>query len=150
MRRWMVLTALVSAPALAKPWHGIEPGVSRLEMVIEKFGAPTRRVPTGAKEILAYIGAQAIRGTKQAQFRVDSRTGTVERIDVFPAPVIDLSGIEESYGPVCRKGGEVPCYVKKVTKDQRVYLDYVSLGLAIFLNADGKTVHSFVFQLASA
>lgn len=147
-RRALLLLLALSPGALAKPWHGIEPGVSKKDEVVKKFGTPTKSLTSGGKEVLAYLQKQAIKGTKQAQFRVDPSTQVVERIDVFPGPVIDREAIEGSYGPACAKGAPTaaPCYVKKVTDDFRTYFHYPELGLAVFFNEDGKTVHSLIFQ----
>ena len=92
-------------------------------------------------------GKEAIKGTTEAQFKVDPKTKIVERIDVFPGPVIDKETIEGSYGPACPNGPPpaTPCFVKKVTDDFRTYYQYSKLGLAIFFKEDGKTVHSFIF-----
>ena len=43
-----------------------------------------------------------------------------------------------------------PCYVKKMTDEFRTYYLYQKLGLAIFFNEDGKTVHSFIFTTLKA
>jgi hypothetical protein len=153
MRTLAVVAVLIAAlPALAKPWQGIEPGVSKKDDVTQKFGEPSRVVAQGEKEIIAYFGKEAIKGTTQAQFKVDSATKVVERIDVFPGPVIDKEAIENSYGPACPSGPAPasPCYVKKVTDEFRTYYLYSKLGLAIFFNEDGKTVHSFIFTTMKA
>jgi hypothetical protein len=148
MRTLAIVVVLAAAtPAIAKPWQGIEPGVSKREEVLQKFGEPSRVVTTDGKEIIAYFEKEAIKGTTQAQFKVDPNTKIVERIDVFPGPVIDKETIENSYGPAC-PGGPAPanpCYVKKMTDDFRTYFHYTKLGLAIFFKDDGKTVHSFIF-----
>jgi hypothetical protein len=143
---------LFALPAAAKPWQGIEPGVSKREEVIQKFGEPSRVVTTDNKEVIAYFGKEAIKGTNQAQFKVDTATKLVERIDVFPGPVIDKETIENSYGPACPSGAAPasPCYVKKMTDEFRTYYLYQKLGLAIFFNEDGKTVHSFIFTTLKA
>ncbi len=147
MRAPIVFLALLSASALAKPWNGIDPGTSKREDVVKKFGEPTKSVPSEGKEVIAYLGKQLIKGTTQAQFRVDATTKVVERIDVFPGPVIDRESVENSYGPACPAGAqpEGPCYVKKVTDDFQTYFQYPKLGLAVFLNTDGKTVQSFIY-----
>ncbi len=153
MRTLAVVAVLIAAlPALAKPWQGIEPGVSKKDDVTQKFGEPSRVVAQGEKEIIAYFGKEAIKGTTQAQFKVDAATKVVERIDVFPGPVIDKEAIENSYGPACPSGPAPasPCYVKKVTDEFRTYYLYSKLGLAIFFNEDGKTVHSFIFTTMKA
>lgn len=153
MRTLAVVAVLVTAlPAMAKPWQGIEPGVSKREEVIKKFGEPSRIV-AGDKEVIAYFGKEAIKGTTQAQFKVDTATKVVERIDVFPGPVIDKDAIENSYGPACPASGPAPaapCYIKKVTDEFRTYFLYPKLGLAIFFKEDGKTVHSFIFTTMKA
>lgn len=144
----IVAVLLAAAPAVAKPWQGIEPGQSKREQIIQKFGEPSRVVTNEGKEIIAYLEQKAIKGTKQVQFRVDPGTQLVERIDVFPGPVIDKESVESTYGNACPASGRqpaAPCYQKKITDDFRTYLLYPKLGLAVFLNEDGKTVHSFIF-----
>ncbi|PTL78300.1 hypothetical protein [Vitiosangium sp. GDMCC 1.1324] len=144
----IVAVLLAAAPAVAKPWQGIEPGQSKREQIIQKFGEPSRVVTSEGKEVIAYFGPKAIQGTKQVQFTVDPGSQHVERIAVFPGPVIDKESVESTYGPACPSSGKVPaapCYQKKITDDFRTYLHYSKLGLAIFLNEDGKTVHSFIF-----
>jgi hypothetical protein len=146
-----LLLLLAAAPALAKPWQGIEPGVTRREEVLKRFGPPTRTLkPEAGKpgpEVLGYLSKQAIRGTTQVQFKLDAASGVVQRIDVFPAPVIDRETIENTYGAACPAGPlpEAPCFLKKITDDFRSYYFYPRLGLAIFFNEDGKTVNSFIF-----
>lgn len=144
--------ALLALPALAKPWNGIDPGVSKRAEVLEKFGTPSRTVTQDGKEIIAYFQSEAIKGTTQAQFRVDPKSGVVERIDVFPGPVVDKDTIEASYGPMCPSGKQpaTPCYQKKITDDFRTYFLYPKLGVAIFFNEDGKTVQSFIFTTLKA
>src|SRR4051812_7033363 len=136
MRNALTVAAFVAlAPAaLAKPWNGIEPGSSKKDEVIKKFGEPSKVVKVDSKETLAYLSDKAIKGTTQAQFKVDSASGTVERIDVFPAPVIDKDMVESSYGVACPGSGPAPkdpCYVKKITDTFKTYFVYVKLGLAV-------------------
>jgi len=144
----IVVVLFAAAPAVAKPWQGVEPGQTRREQVIQKFGEPSRVVTSEGKEVIAYLGERAIKGTKQVQFKVDPGTQLVERIDVFPGPVIDKESVESTYGNACPSGKAAasgPCYQKKLTDDFRTYMLYAKLGLAVFLNEDGKTVHSFIF-----
>jgi hypothetical protein len=152
MRTLVAIAVLIaSMPAMAKPWQGIEPGQAKRGEVIQKFGEPSRVVTANNKEIIAYFGKEAIPGTTQAQFKLDPTTKIVERIDVFPGPVIDKDTIENSYGAACPTTGAqpaTPCFVKKVTEDFRTYYTYSRLGLAIFFKEDGKTVHSFIFTPA--
>ncbi|AGC44794.1 hypothetical protein MYSTI_03482 [Myxococcus stipitatus DSM 14675] len=150
------LTALavfaLAFPAAAKPWQGVEPGVTKKDEVIKKFGEPSRTVSQDGKETIAYLGKEAIKGTSQAQFKVDPTSQLIERIDVFPGPVIDKETIETSYGPACPSGPvpSAPCYQRKLTDDFRTYFLYPKLGLAIFFNEDGKTVQSFTFTTQKA
>jgi hypothetical protein len=156
MRNALTLAALVAlAPAaLAKPWNGIEPGTTKKDEVVKKFGEPSKVVKADAsKETLAYLGDKAIKGTTQAQFKVDAQTGTVERIDVFPGPVIDKDMVESSYGAACPTSPPMPkdpCYTKKITDNFKTYFVYVKLGLAVFFKEDNKTVSSFVFTPMTA
>jgi hypothetical protein len=144
------LALLAAAPALAKPWQGIEPGVSKKEEVLKKFGVPSKSVPSGDKEILAYLEKEAIKGTTQVQFRVGAE-GLVERIDVFPGPVVDKETVETSFGPSCASTPNAPaCYAKKITDDFQTYFVYPKLGLAVFFKDDAKTVQSFVYQPVKA
>src|SRR5688572_28599053 len=118
MRTLVLVTILTTAlPAHAKPWQTIEPGVSKRADVLKRFGEPSRTVTTEGKEVIAYFEQRAIKGTSQAQFRVDPATKVVERIDVFPGPVIEKDTVEESYGPACPAGKAPasPCYLRKLT-----------------------------------
>ncbi len=148
----LVIALLIAQGALAKPWNGIEPGVSHRDDVVKKFGEPSKTVNHEGKEILAYVGSQTIKGTTETQFRIDAGTKVIERIDVFPGPTVDKDAVESTYGPPCPPGPQpaTACYVKKLTEEFQTYFLYAKLGLAIFLNEDGKTVHSFVFQVQKA
>jgi hypothetical protein len=143
-----MMLAMLVAMTVAKPWQGIEPGVSTRDDIIEKFGKPTKTVTGDGQEVLAYQKGNQITGTKQAQFKVDSKTGVVQRIDVFPEPKLVLKQIEKKYGPECGAKGsdtkEKPCYLKRV-EPQRMYVVYGKLGLAVFFSDDG-TVASFAFM----
>jgi hypothetical protein len=147
MSRLALLLLVLPALSLAKPWQGITPGggVSDLD-VIGKFGEPTKRVSARGQTVLVYSGLQAIKGTVQAQFKCDPATKEVQRIDVYPEPVIDVSAIERSYGRSCEAtGDEEPCYHRKQTAQKHPYFLYSKLGLAIFFKDDDKTVLSFAF-----
>ncbi|HSP81793.1 MAG TPA: hypothetical protein VLQ93_24955 [Myxococcaceae bacterium] len=145
-----VAVLLAALPAAGKPWQGIEPGTSKREQVVKKFGEPSRVVTSEGKEIIAYFEKAAIKGTRQVQFLLDSKTQVVERIDIFPGPVVELEAVESTYGAACPSGrakarSSSACFVKKLTEDFRTYLLYRSLGMAVFLNEDGKTVNSFIY-----
>lgn len=145
MSRLTCLLFLVSTLAFAKPWQGITPKVSSEFDVEGKFGEPSKKVQARGQEVLIYSGAQAIKGTVQAQFKCDPQTKEVQRIDVYPEPVLDKAAIEKSYGPSCETNGAAePCYWKKETAQKHVYFLYAKLGLAIFFKED-KTVQSFAF-----
>ncbi|MFY0578648.1 hypothetical protein ACN28S_34020 [Cystobacter fuscus] len=60
-----VAVLLAAAPAVAKPWQGIEPGQSKRDSVIQKFGEPSRVVTTEGKEVVAYFDERAIKGTRR-------------------------------------------------------------------------------------
>jgi hypothetical protein len=133
-------------PALAKPWNGIHPGVSSSVDVVGKFGEPSRRVMVQGQEVLLYSGPTAITGTVQAQFKCNPATHIVERIDVYPAPVIPKEAVEKSYGGQCDPmEAKEPCYWRKKSSNAHIYFLYVKLGLAVFFKDDGKTVASFAF-----
>jgi hypothetical protein len=96
------LAAILLLPALpaigsAKPWQGVNPGTSTQAEVVEKFGEPTTRTKRGARSVLAYLGEQALPGTKQAQFYV-AEDGTVLEITVFLATQLEREAIEGTYG----------------------------------------------------
>src|SRR5262249_49681702 len=136
------------AAGWAKAWNGIEPGVSRRDEVVKRFGPPSKTLTVSGKEVLAYTEAAAMKGTSQAQFRVDPSTGVVERIDVFPATTIDRDTVEATFGPVCPKAGApqpAACFQKKLTDDFRTYYVYSRLGLAVFFEENEDRVQSFVY-----
>jgi len=148
-RRLAILTLLVTAAAAqAKAWNGVEPGVSRRDEVVKRFGPPSKTLTVSGKEVLAYTDAAAMKGTSQAQFRVDPQTGVVERIDVFPATAIDHDTVEATFGPPCPKSGApqpAACFQKKLTDDFRTYYVYARLGLAVFFDETDDRVQSFVY-----
>ena len=142
-----MMLVMVAALTLCKPWQGIAPGVSTRDEVLEKFGKPTKTVPSGSLDIVAYQKGNLIKGTTQAQFKIDQKTNVVQRIDVFPEPKLVLKDIEKAYGPECTlkapETKEAPCYLKKL-EPQRMYIVYGKLGLAVFFGDDGH-VTSFTF-----
>ena len=146
--RWFIVFVLLPLAAFSKPWNGIVPGQSSRADVVAKFGEPSKVVTAAGREVLAYLKDKAIRGTTQAQFKVDPANGLVERIDVFPAVELKLKDIEASYGPECTRGVsdqvEAPCHLKR-DDDKKKYIVYQRLGLAIFLKEDGVSVQSFTF-----
>src|SRR5215831_13999883 len=115
--RLVLLVLLVSAAAArAKAWNGIEPGITHRDEVVKRFGPPSKTVTVSGKEVLAYTDSSAMKGTSQAQFRVDPGTGVVERIDVFPSTAVDHDTVEATFGPICPKAGApqpAACFQKK-------------------------------------
>jgi hypothetical protein len=151
MSRLAFLLALTPLVGLAKPWQGIIPGGGSSDLdVIGKFGEPTKRLSARGQLVLVFSGLQAIKGTVQAQFKCDPKTKEVQRIDVYPEPVIDMAAIEKSYGKSCQATeGAEPCYWRKETPQKHPYFLYPKLGLAIFFKDDDATVLSFSFLPAA-
>jgi len=143
-----LIAVLLPALALAKPWNGITPGETPKAEVVKRFGEPSKKLAQGDKEVMAYIGDQAIKGTPQAQFVI--KEGKVEQMVVFPATTLELPEIEDTYGKACavveKNGKAAHCYHKQLTDEFRTYLWYKRLGLVVFLNEDKKTVHSIIFN----
>ena len=81
-RSLLAASALLSASALAKPWNGIDPGVSHRDDVVKRFGQPSKTL-TVAEGSLAYTESAAIREARRPSSG-SIGTGLVERIDVFP------------------------------------------------------------------
>ncbi len=145
LSRLVLLLLAWGSSAGAKPWNGIAPGTSSSLDVIARFGDPSKTLTAEGKETLVYSGPKAIKGAAQAQFKL-SQDKTVERIDVYPAVVLDVDAIEDSYGPACdEKHTNEPCFVKKETQQKHSYYVYGRLGLAVFFKDDGRTVQSLAF-----
>jgi len=152
-RTLLVTLLLLAGTARAKAWNGIEPGITHREEVVKRFGPPSKTVTVSGKEVLAYTDSAAMKGTSQAQFRVDPATRLVERIDVFPATVVDHETVEATFGPVCPKTGApqpAACFQKKLTDDFRTYYVYARLGLAVFFDETEDRVQSFVYTAPRA
>ena len=146
MSRLLFVTLLCAASAaLAKPWNGITPGASGALDVLGKFGEPSKRLKAKGQDVFVYTKEKAIKGTVQAQFKLNTATQVVERIDVYPEPVIDSAAIEKTYGPLCEEPRKEPCYHRRETEAKKPYFLYLKLGLAIFFKDDGRTVQSFTF-----
>ncbi len=147
----LVVLASWSRAALAKPWNGLDPGVASVIDVIGKFGEPGKRVTLKGKDVLVYSGDRALKGAVQVQFKVDPKSQTVERIDLYPEPVITSAQIQKSYGEACAAHGPVePCFYSRETPTKHRYFLYLKLGLAIFFKDDNETVKSFSFLPAGS
>lgn len=145
MSRFLTMSLLLSLPAVARPWNGIAPGAATSADVTAKFGEPSKVTQIKGSDVLVYSNDRAIKGARQAQFRIDATRRTVTRIDVYPAVDIDAKAIEKSYGPECAKGQREACYVRRENAAKHLYFTYPSLGLAIFFNDDNATVKSLTF-----
>lgn len=146
MSRLLFVMLCLPTLASAKPWQGLEPGLANELDVLGKFGEPTKSLDARGKRVLVYSEKKAIKGTVQAQFKIDPATKIVERIDVYPEPYLDADTIEKTYGPDCTaEGATNPCYQRKEAEGGRVYYLYARLGLAIFFKDDNRQVQSFAF-----
>lgn len=147
MSRLLIVLCLCGAPAaLAKPWQGIEPGVSKKADVLAKFGQPSKTLDARGKTVLLYEDKLAIKNTVQVQFKLAQGTEVVERIDVYPLVILSSADIEKSYGTSCDADEPtVTCYVKKETDRGGLYYLYNKLGLAIFFKDDNNTVQELAF-----
>ncbi|MGB8930485.1 MAG: hypothetical protein WCC48_04450 [Anaeromyxobacteraceae bacterium] len=125
----VALTALTLCPltASAKAWQGIVPGTSRIDQVIGKFGEPTSRTQRSTRTVLAYLGEQALPGTKQAQFHA-REDGVVLEITVFLATQLDKDAIEGTYGRSPRK---------TFTDDFLPVWLYEAEGVTVYFTKDG-------------
>lgn len=140
-----IVLVLLPVPALAKAWRNVNPGSTKGVEVVKRFGEPTKRLARGDKQVLAYYDDEAIEGSKQAEFMVGT-DGKVEQIAVFPAAAVEKAAIADTFGPSCSDKQQPNCFVQKVSEDDlKPYLWYENLGLVVFLNADGKTVQSFLY-----
>lgn len=145
MSRVLLLLVVLPAVAQARPWQGLVPGTATEKDVVAKFGEPTGRANKDGRVVLAYTGAQAIKGTKATQLEVDAKTKTVLRMDVFPAASLDKDAIESAYGGRCTgKAGETRCYEKKLTERLTFYFVYPD-GLAVFFDDSGRQVVNLTF-----
>ncbi|HUL58839.1 MAG TPA: hypothetical protein VLU43_06180 [Anaeromyxobacteraceae bacterium] len=93
----LLLAAALPAAAHAKAWQGITPGTSSADDVQSRFGEPTTKTKRAGRVVLAYLGDQALAGTKQAQFYT-GEGGVVQEITVFLATQLEKEAIEGTYG----------------------------------------------------
>lgn len=131
MRSLVLLTvaalALTPIAASAKAWQGITPGVSTMDEVVNKFGEPTTKSKRATRTILAYLGEQALPGTKQAQFHV-REDGVILEITVFLATQLEKESIEGTYGMSPRK---------TFTDDFLPVWLYDAEGVTVYFTKDG-------------
>jgi hypothetical protein len=123
----LLATALLPFTAFAKAWQGITPAVSTVDEVVNKFGEPTTRNKRGSRSVLAYLGEQALPGTKQAQFHVRD-DGVILEITVFLATQLEREAIEGTYGKSPRK---------TFTDDFLPVWLYESDGVTVYFTKDG-------------
>ncbi len=124
-----VVAALALSPlaASAKAWQGITPGVSTMDEVINKFGEPTSRTKRSTRTVLAYLGEQALPGTKQSQFHA-REDGVILEITVFLATQLEKEAIEGTYGMSPRK---------TFTDDFLPVWLYEAEGVTVYFTKDG-------------
>jgi hypothetical protein len=124
-----VLAALTLLPlsASAKAWQGITPGTSTIDEVVNKFGEPTSRARRSTRTVLAYLGEQALPGTKQAQFHA-REDGVILEITVFLATQLEKEAIEGTYGRSPRK---------TFTDDFLPVWLYEADGVTVYFTKDG-------------
>jgi hypothetical protein len=135
-----LLALLCPTAGQARPWQGIEPGRSRIDAVVTRFGEPTTRKQRGPRSVVAYKGDQALSGTKEVQFacRAD---GVVEEITVFLASPLDPESVEGTFGkPQSRSFVEATF--------QKVWL-YPQKGVTVFFDREG-TVEAITYGVSSA
>jgi hypothetical protein len=125
----LVLAALAPSIAQARPWQGIQPGVSTQREVLERFGEPATRAKRGARTVLAYHGERAPAGTRQAQFHVDG-SERVQEITVFLTAQLDAETVEGTYGKPPQR-----TFVEDTF--QKVWL-YPASGVAVYFGKDGN------------
>jgi hypothetical protein len=126
-----LLLFLAAAPVLAgaRPWQGVQPGVTPLQDVVQKFGEPTTRTKRSARTVLAYYGEQSLPGTRQAQFHADAN-GVVQEITVFLTAELDADSVEGTYGKAPQK-----TFVEDTF--QKVWL-YPQSGVTVYFTKEGN------------
>lgn len=131
---------LLPASALAKPWHGLTPGVSTKNDVIKKFGSPTRELPLTSRYDSGLIFQGKIaqeHGSEEAQFFFDAQGKLVE-IFVFPAVALHRDDVIKAYGTA---------YEERRTDDFRLYFLYRAEGFIVFFDKDNESVNQMHFVL---
>jgi hypothetical protein len=123
----VVALTLLPLSASAKAWQGISPGSSTMDEVVNKFGEPTTRSKRATRTVLAYLGEQALPGTKQAQFHV-REDGVILEITVFLATQLEKESIEGTYGRSPRK---------TFTDDFLPVWLYEADGVTVYFTKDG-------------
>jgi hypothetical protein len=125
----LALAAAAPLPASARPWQGVQPGVTPLADVVQKFGEPTTRTKRGARTVAAYFGDQALPGTKQAQFHADG-AGVVQEITIFLTAELDPETVEGTYGKAPQK-----TFVEDTF--QKVWI-YPQSGVTVYFAKEGN------------
>ena len=129
---------LVPATALARPWHGLTPGVSTKNDVIKKFGSPTRELPMTVSYAsgLVYQAKEAQEyGADEAQFFFDN-AGKLTSVFVFPAVQMKKDDIIKAFGSN---------FEERRTDDFRLYFQYKADGFVVFFDKDNETVYQLQY-----
>lgn len=126
---WLLVWGCTATAATG--WNGAEPGVTRTQELLERFGKPARRTRKGGQFLLDYRGKALPRDTRAVRFYVDAEQDVLRRIDVFPKKPLTRSGLEEDFGPACADAPrpESPCYEARATADNQLAFAYPALGL---------------------
>ncbi len=138
-----IVAAVLLGPSLAeaRAWKGINPGTSKKDEVVSRFGEPSARTKRGPRTVLAYFGEQALEGTKQAQFHVDG-SGIVQEITIFLATPLDAETIEGTYGKPTQK-----TFVEDTF--QKVWV-YGGQGVTVYWAKDGSGAEALAFAAGKA
>jgi hypothetical protein len=117
-------------------WKEIEPGISRREDVVNRFGLPNAIFTVSDPEVLGYADSAKMKGTLKVNFIVDPATAVVQEIHVYPAPAIKHGTIESHLGPECpeaRAPQPTACFQRAAGPDRYVYS---RLNLEVFFERD--------------
>ncbi|WP_257454341.1 hypothetical protein [Archangium lipolyticum] len=152
----LVRTALVSLllasgrTATAAEWNGAEPGITRTQELLQRFGKPARRSQKGGQLLLDYRGRTLPRDTRGVRFHVDPERELLQRIEVFPRKPPTRAELEETFGPACvdEARSEAPCYQVRATPDNQLSFHYPTLGVEVIFQR-GR-VRTLVYQPVDA
>lgn len=118
----------------ARPWKGIQPGITRSGEVVRTLGTPSQQVKNRGKcaTLLNYQGRQKRRGTTQVNVCVGA-DDIVRQIDVFPARSLRKEDVPDYFGDD---------FQKRLTDDFFEYYHYRADGFIVFFDEGGDRVLS--------
>ena len=143
-----VLLLLALAPAaFAAEWGLIEPGVSTMQTVRERYGAPSRterkKLDAYDTESWIYEGDRAPTGLVRLAVDFGLLRDNKYRADVVRAMRLEPHGATFNRGIIANGWGFPDGGGKQGDEEFFVYKD----GLLVYFNPDGWTVHLMVFTL---